>query len=348
MSDLIKIWELLKEKAVSDIHLFPDQHVFYRVNGALEKLDMIIREDQIKKIILSTSTPKAREILGHQRQVTYAENVEGIGRLRFSVFFERGRFAVSLRVISNKFIELEDLGINEMQKKFLFQHSGLILVGSPSCEGKSTTIASILNYMNHNFERSIYTIENPVEFVYEDDRAAFIQRSIPVDISNFYTGLCEAYRVDPDVVVTDSIVYSDALNQALNLCESGCTVIDATEGGDSLQIIERLINLRAPDERDNLRQRISSHLKMIISQRLVPLADNSGRKVIFDIFINTIQMKALIKNDNLSMFRTIQSQNESNGMRTFDTQLRNLLRKRMITQKTAMEFAIDKANINLG
>ncbi len=348
MSDLIKIWELLKEKAVSDIHLFPDQHVFYRVNGALEKLDMIIREDQIKKIILSTSTPKAREILGHQRQVTYAENVEGIGRLRFSVFFERGRFAVSLRVISNKFIELEDLGINEMQKKFLFQHSGLILVGSPSCEGKSTTIASILNYMNHNFERSIYTIENPVEFVYEDDRAAFIQRSIPVDISNFYTGLCEAYRVDQDVVVTDSIVYSDALNQALNLCESGCTVIAATEGGDSLQIIERLINLRAPDERDNLRQRISSHLKMIISQRLVPLADNSGRKVIFDIFINTIQMKALIKNDNLSMFRTIQSQNESNGMRTFDTQLRNLLRKRMITQKTAMEFAIDKANINLG
>ena len=348
MSELTKIWELLKSKDVSDIHLFPNQQVYYRINGVLEKLNMIVREDQIKKIILSTSTPKAREILGHQRQVTYAENVEGLGRLRFSVFFERGHFALSLRIINNKFIELEDLGINEMQKKCLFQHSGLVLVGSPSCEGKSTTIASILNYMNHNFEKSIYTIENPVEFVYKDDRAAFIQRSIPVDIANFYNGLCEAYRVDPDVVVTDSIVYTDALNQALNLCESGCTVIAATDGGDSLQIIERLINMRGPDERDNFRQRIAAHLKMIISQRLVPMADNTGRKAIFDIFINTIQMKALIKNNNLSMFRTIQAQNESTGMRTFDNQLRNLLRKRMITQKTAMEFAIDKANINVG
>ena len=202
--------------------------------------------------------------------------------------------------------------------------------------------------MNHNFEKSIYTIENPVEFVYEDDRATFIQRSIPVDISNFYTGLCEAYRVDPDVVVTDSIVYSDALNQALNLCESGCMVIASTEGGDSLQIIERLINLRGLDERDNIRQRIAAHLKMVIAQRLVPLADNSGRKAIFDILINTQQMKALIKNNNMSMFRTIQSQNESIGMRTFDNQLKALLKKHVITQKTAMEFAMDKANITVG
>jgi twitching motility protein PilT len=306
---------------------------------------MIIREEQIKKIILSTSTPKAREILGHQRQVTYAENVDEIGRLRFSAFFDRGRFAVSLRVISNRFIELEDLGINELQKKSLFQHSGLVLVGSPSCEGKSTTIASILNYYNQNFQKSIYTIENPVEFVYKDDKAAFIQRSIPVDISNFYTGLCEAYRVDPDIVVTDSIAYADTMNQALNLCESGCTVIAATEGGDCLQIIERLIGMRVPEDRDNIRQRLSTHLKMIISQRLVPLADNTGRKIIFDILINNAQMKALIKNNNMSMFRTIQGNSESIGMRTFDNQLKNLLRRRVITQKTANEFAIDKNNV---
>ncbi len=345
MSDLSKIWELLKEKGVSDIHLFPDQQVYYRVNGVLDKLSMIIREDQIKKIILATSTPKAREILGHQRHVTYAENVDGIGRLRFSAFFERGRFAVSLRVINPRFFELDDLGLTDVQKKVIFSHSGLILVGSPSCEGKSSTIAAILNYMNHNFERNIYTIENPVEFVYQDDRAAFIQRSIPVDVTDFYNGMLEAYRVDPDVVVTDSISYSDTINQALNLCESGCTVIAATDGGDALQIIERIISMRAPDERDNIRQRLSSHLKMIISQRLVPLADNSGREAIMDIFVNTIQMKALIKNNNMSMLRTIQAQNEAAGMQTLDNQLKKNLRKGKITKKIATEFAIDKTNM---
>ncbi len=347
MSDLSKIWDLLKEKGVSDIHLFPDQQVYYRANGLLDKIDMIVREDQIKKIILSTSTPKAREILGHQRQVTYAENVDGIGRLRFSAFFDRGRFALSLRVISNTFIELDDLGLNDTQKKLLSQHSGLILVGSPSCEGKSTTIASILNYINNNYEKNIYTIENPVEIVYQDNQAAFIQRSIPVDISDFYNGLLEAYRVDPDIVVTDSIAYSDTVNQALNLCESGCTVIAATDGGDCLQIIERIINMRSPEERENVRQRLSSQLKMIISQRLVPLSDNTGRKAIFDVFINTIQMKTLIKNNSMSMLRTIQSQNEAAGMMTFDKQLKSLLWKHMITQKTALEFAIDKTNINI-
>ncbi len=344
MSELNFIWDKLKDKNVSDVHLFPDQQVYYRVNGVLYKLDTIVREDQIKKIILTTSTPKAREILGHQRQVTYGETVEGIGRLRFSAFFERGRFAVSLRVISDKFFELEELGINEMQKKVIAQKSGLIIVASPSGEGKSTTVAAILNYMNHNFERNIYTVENPVEFVYKDDRASFIQRSIPIDVSNFYKGLLDAYRVNPDVVVTDSITYSDTVNQALNLCENGCTVIATTDGGDSLQIIERIIGVREPDERDNVRQRLSAHLKMIISQRLVPLSDNSGRTAIFDILINSPQMKNLIKNDNMSMFRTLQTQSEATGMRTFDNSLKNLLKKKLITPKTAMEFAIDKTN----
>ncbi len=342
MSELVKIWDLVKAKKPSDIHLSPNQKVYYRVNGVLEKLDTIVTEDQIKKIILSTSTPKAREILGHQRQVTYAENVDGIGRLRFSAFFERGHFAISLRVIENSFLDLEDLGFNDVQKKALFQQSGLVLVGSPSCEGKSTTIASILNYMNHNFQKSIYTIENPVEFVYQDDKAAFIQRSIPVDISNFYNGLCEAYRVDPDVVVTDSVVYADALDQALTLAESGCLVIAATDGGDCLQIIERLTGLRVPEERENLRQRIANQLRMIISQRLVPTVNNESRKPIFDIMINTVQMKELIKKNNVSMFRTIQSQKEADGMRSFDKQLQTLVGKKIISMKTAIEFAIDK------
>ncbi len=347
MSDLVNFCELVKVKGASDLHLLPGEKLYYRVNGILEHIDKHVSEDQIKKIILETSTPKAREILGRQRQVTYACEVSGIGRLRLSVFFERGHFAIAVRFINESFFELEDLGFNEIQKKALAQQAGLILVGSPSCEGKSTTIASILNYFNRNHECSIFTIENPVEFVYKDDRAAFIQRSIPVDISNFYNGLCEAYRVDPDIVVTDSIAYPDALDQALTLCESGCLVIASTEGGDCQQILERIINMRVPEERENLRQRITTQLKMIISQRLVPTTDNGNRKPIFDIMINTLQMKGLIKNNNLSMFRTIQAKNEPAGMRTFDAQLVNMLRKHQITQKTAMEFAIDKNSIGL-
>lgn len=344
MTEFLKVCRIVKEKGGSDIHLAPDQSVFYRVNGQIEKLELVVfSEDAIKKIILETSSAKAREILGRQRQVTYAETVEGLGRLRFSVFVDKGRFSLAIRILRDKFFELEELGFGEEVRWVLSQQSGLIIVGSPSCEGKTSTIAAFLNFINRHFEKSIFTIENPVEFVYEDDKSSFIQRSIPVDISNFYDGLCEARRVDPDVVVTDSLNYPDAMDQALNLCESGCLVIGSTEGGDSQQIIERLINSRQPSERDALRNQIASKLKLIISQRLVSRDDIAGRLAIFDILINTTQMKSMIRNSNMSMFRAVQAQGETAGMKTFDSQLSTLVRKRVIEQKIAAEFAIDKA-----
>lgn len=347
MSELMKVCQLVKVKGASDMHLFPDQPVFYRLHGQLEKLDSVqLSEDQIKKIILETSTPKAREILGKQRQVTYAEEVPTVGRLRFSVFLDKGKFALAIRFINEKFFDLDELGFTEGVRKVISQPSGLILVGSPSCEGKTSTIAAMLNFINRHFEKSIFTIENPVEYVFKDDKAAFIQRSIPVDISNFYNGLCEAYRVDPDVVVSDSINYPDAMDQALTLCESGCMVIGSTEGGDCQQILERLINCREPADREALRARIAAQLKMIVSQRLVPREDKNGRVAIFDIMINTPQMKALVRNNNMSMFRALQGQGEIAGMKTFDSQLAHLVRKRIVSQKVGSDFAIDKSRIN--
>jgi twitching motility protein PilT len=347
MSELMKVCQLVKVKGASDLHLFPDQPVFYRLHGQIEKLDTIIlSEEQIKKIILETSTPKAREILGKQRQVTYAEDVATVGRLRFSVFLDKGKFAIAIRFINERFYELDELGFADGIRRVLSQPSGLVLVASPSGEGKTTTIAALLNFINRHFEKSIFTIENPVEYVFKDDKAAFIQRSIPVDISNFYNGLCEAYRVDPDVVVSDSINYSDAMDQALTLCESGCMVIGSTEGGDCQQILDRLINCREPADREALRARIAAQLKMIISQRLIPRDDKAGRIAIFDIMINTPQMKALVRNNNMSMFRALQGQGEIAGMKTFDSQLAHLVRKRIITQRVGAEFAIDKSRIN--
>ncbi len=347
MSELLKVCQLVKVKGASDIHLYPDQPVFYRLHGQIEKLDSVqLTEDQIKKIILETSTPKAREILGKQRQVTYAEEVPTVGRLRFSVFLDKGKFAIAIRFINEKFFELDELGFAEGIRKVISQPSGLVLVGSPSGEGKTTTIAAMLNFINKHFEKSIFTIENPVEYVFSDDKAAFIQRSIPVDISNFYNGLCEAYRVDPDVVVSDSINYSDAMDQALTLCESGCMVVGSTEGGDCQQILERLINCREPAGREALRARIAAQLKMIVSQRLIPREDKTGRVAIFDIMINTPQMKALVRNNNMSMFRALQGQGEIAGMKTFDSQLAHLVRKRIISQRVGAEYAIDKSRIN--
>lgn len=346
MSELQKICNEIKPdmlKSLSDIHLVPNMPLFGRVNGVVESFNkLVISEDQIKRIILETSTPKARAIFGRQKQVTYATNVDSLGRLRFSLFVDKGKFALSARFIRDHIPSLEELGFREKTIKIFSSRGGLILVGSPTGEGKTSTIAAILNFINNNLERSIFTVENPVEYVFKDDRSSFIQRSIPVDISNFYNGLCEAYRIAPDVVVTDSIAYADAMNQAFALCESGCLVIASTEGGDCQQILERFINSREPEERDTIRAKLSARLKLIISQRLVVVGKNTPRIPIFDVLISDVQIRPLLRAGNFGMLRSLQQKNEMSnlGMRTFDSQLAALLKSKTIQAKTAQDYSI--------
>lgn len=331
----------LRRKGASDLHIYPGEACFCRNNGRLEKLTGVtLSESAVKQVILTTSTPRAREILGKSRQVTYAFGTPEVGRCRFSVYFDREKFAIAVRFLPSRPMTLEEIGLPDSLRRVISQGSGLIIVGSPSGQGKTSTIAGILDFINKHFEKSIITIENPVEMSFQDDKSAFIQRSIPLDVSNFYEGLAAAYRLDPDVVMTDSINYRDAFDQALFLCESGRMVIGATDGGSAQQILERLLFSRPPQDREGLLGKLATHLSLIISQRLVPCVD-ANRIAIFDILVNTGQVKTLIRNENLIMLRTIQEQDHQAGMQTFDQHLANLVRKNKVDRKVAVDLADD-------
>jgi len=342
MDLLMKALGQVATSRASDLHITPGENPFIRINGVLQRLAGItFTEDDVKKIILGTSSPRAREILGKQRQVNYAWESGNEGRYRFSVFFDRGKFGIAIRVIPLTPPRFGDLGLPEAIKKALAKPSGLIIVGSPSGHGKTTTIAALLDFYNTHFEKNIITVENPVEIKFKDDRSTFIQRAIPLDVENFYFGLTEAYRLDPDVVVTDSLNYRDVLDEALFLCESGCTVIGATDGGSCSQIIERMIYSRDTAERDSLKGKLATHVSMVIGQKLVPKADNMSRCAAFDVLINTPQVKTLIRNENLVMMKTLQEQDHASGMLTFDRHLATMVQKTVITSQTAIAYADD-------
>ncbi len=342
MDAFIKVLQELGKTAVSDLHIFPGETCFIRRGGVIEPLSGIkFSEEQVKKIILQTSTPRARQILGKSRQVNFVFQTDPENRFRFSVFFDKGKFAIAIRFIPPVPAKFADLGLPEPLKKVLAKQSGLIVIGSPSGQGKTTTISALLDFINSLFEKNIITVENPVEIKFKDEHSTFIQRSIPLDVANFYEGLIEAYRLDPDVVMTDSINYRDALDQALFLCESGCMVIGATDGGNCQQILERLIYSRPAEDRDGLRGKLATHLAMIVSQRLVPKNDARARVAVFDILVNTHQVKALIKNENLVMLKTLQEQDHASGMQTFDRHLVSLVQKAVVNPATAVAFADD-------
>lgn len=342
METLHRILNEIAASKASDLHIYPGENPFIRVNGVLQKMvGTEFSEDEVKKIILATSSPRAREILGKQRQVNYAWERGSEGRYRISVFFDRGKFGLAIRVIPMTPPKFSELGLPDPIKKTLAKTSGLVIVGSPSGHGKTTTIASLLDFINTHFEKNIITVENPVEIKFRDDHSTFIQRAIPLDVPNFYSGLSAAYRLDPDVVVTDSLNYSDALDEALFLCESGCMVIGATDGGSCSQILERIIYSRPVAERDALKGKLATHVSMVIGQKLVPKFENQGRTAAFDILVNTPQVKTLIRNENLVMLRTIQEQDHASGMQTFDRHLASMVQKNLITPQTAIAYADD-------
>ncbi|MBF0500071.1 MAG: Flp pilus assembly complex ATPase component TadA [Candidatus Riflebacteria bacterium] len=343
MSELLKTVADVRKSGATDIHLSAGEKIFVRRGGVLSIIsDHKVTEDEIKKVILATSTPKAREILGKNRQVNYTYE-DGVSKERYRVAasFCRGKFALAIRMLPAQPPKMADLGLPDAIRKVLAKQSGLIMVGSPSGQGKTTTIASLLDFINTHYEKHIITVENPVEIKFKDDRSSFLQRGIGLDVPNFFGGLDEAYRLDPDVVMTDSLNYRDALDQAMFLCEAGCLVIGATEGGSCQHLLERVIHWRSAEEHDGFRGKIATHLSMIISQRLVPRADEKGLVAVFDIMVNTQQVKAMIKNDNLSMIKTIQEQDQASGMQTFDRHLQTLVKKNVITSKTAVEYAED-------
>lgn len=338
MADFIKVISELRKSGISDLHIYPGESIFTRNSGTLARMkDIIFSEDEVKKIILTTSTQKAREILGKAKQVNYAWEDPAADRYRISTFFERGKFALSIRFVQSAPPKFADLGFPEVAKKIFSKTSGLIIVGSPSGHGKTTTIAAILDFINQHFEKNIITVENPVEIKFKDQRSSFIQRSIPLDVSNFFEGLSEAYKLDPDVVVSDSIGYKDVMDQAIFLCEAGCLVIGGTDGGDCQSIIERIIYARPKEEREIIKNKLISHLSLVICQRLVPRVD-IGRVAAFEMLVNNQQVKTVLKGDNLSLLKNVIETDMASGMQTYDKCLKGLVTKLLITPATAAAF----------
>ena len=339
MADFAKILSDLKKADYSDLHIYPGEICFAREKGRLSELKNVkFTEDELKKIILGTSSPKAREVLGKQKQVNYSYEDSAGHRYRFSVFFSKGKFALSVRFIPSSPAVLADLGLPDQFKKILAKPSGLIIVGGPSGHGKTTTISALVDFINQHFEKNIITVENPVEIKYKDNLSSIIQRGIPLDVPNFFEGLNEAYRLDPDVIVTDSIGYKDALDQAFFLCEAGCMVIAASDGEDSQKILEKIINSRPTEERETVKEKLVAHLNMVICQRLIHHIDLS-RSAVFDIIISTPLIRNVLKGEgSLNMLKSLQDQDKEWGMSTFEKCLRKRLDKLQITPAVAAAF----------
>lgn len=291
-----KIFEYARKNNISDIHIIEGERIYFRKDGeivAYGDSQSLSRED-----ILKICSGKFEEDFAY----TDSKNQ----RYRINSFFNKGKLALVIRVINDEAVKLKGEFINKViDEKILALKDGLVLISGITGSGKSTTLANIIEKFNENNKIKILTIEDPIEYIFENKKALIIQRELGTDVESFEKALKSSLRQDPDVIVLGEIRDEESLFSALKLAETGHLVFSTLHTMNAVESINRLISMTKSDKRDFVREQLASVLRFVFSQELYRDKKTKEVKVIFEILNNTKAVANLIANNKLNQIPSL-------------------------------------------
>ena len=283
---LDQLVNLCIEKEASDVHFREGGRVALRVGGKVifvENVDVLSKEDTEAMVDKMIPSEKEKKRLESEREIDFSYTHTNGVNFRVNAFYQRGKLAGVMRMISKHVPTLEELGIPETVKNFLNLREGLILVCGAAGSGKSTTIQSMLRHVNENFVKHVLTIENPIEYVFEDQKSIFTQREVGKDTLNMMNALKSAVREDANIVMVSEINNHESLDQVLNLVETGHLVISSMLTRDATQTLERMVSFYPQNLREAAQDRLASDLVAVLVQDLVERQDQPGLVAVFEL-----------------------------------------------------------------
>ncbi len=338
LNDILKI--ALKGGA-SDIHLKPGLPPMFRVDGALVPLKNGERlgPEDLTKMAYSIMNPMQKQGFDDTREVDLAYGIPGLGRFRVNVFQQRGTVGIVFRVIPFGVKSIEHLHLPKIIERVAMEQRGLVLVTGTTGSGKSTTLAGMIDYINSNRTCHIMTIEDPIDFLIRDRRSIVNQREIGVDTQSFSNALRAALRQDPDVILVGEMRDFETIETALTAAETGHLVMSTLHTLDATETINRIISVFPPYQQKQVRLQLSSILKAVVSQRLVPRADGKGRVPALEVLISTARVRECIadKERTKELSDAISKGFTTYGMQTFDQSLMQLVKQELVTYDEALK-----------
>lgn len=341
--DNINIYTLLefaiKNKA-SDIHLTVGEPPSFRIDGSIIRLDEAdLKEEQLKHMLYEIMTEEQKEEFESNWEYDFSFALENKGRFRVNIFKQNRGIASVMRLIPNKILTLEDLGIkNSAFTKIADFSRGLVLVTGPTGSGKSTTLAALINHINENRDEHIITIEDPIEFVHSGKKCIINQREVHRDTKSFNNALRSALREDPDIVLVGELRDLETIRLALTAAETGHVVFGTLHTNSASKTINRIIDVFPGDEKPMIRSMLSESLQAVISQSLLKKV-NGGRIASHEIMFGTDAIRNLIKEDKIAqMYSAIQT-GSSEQMITMDQSLTNLVNQKLVDRDEAARKA---------
>jgi twitching motility protein PilT len=329
-------------RGASDIHLRAGHVPLVRIDGSLERWTSVaaISAVDLDSFAARLLSPVHQERLRTKLEVDVAWQAPGVGRVRASVFRQRGTVAISMRLIPASVPSLEALGLPPSVVALSEESRGLVLVTGATGSGKSTTLAALVDLINRTRALHILTIEDPIEFVHDDRRAVVTQREVGFDTPAYAPGLRSALRQDPDVILIGEMRDMETVETALVAAETGHLVLSTLHTLDAPETVNRIVSVFPPHQQGQIRHQLSRVLRASISQRLMPRADGRGRVLAAEVLIATAFIRDCIQDaEKTSLIGDAIVQGAAQyGMQSFDQAILKLCQQDMVTVEEALHW----------
>ncbi len=339
-----ELLELATYKKASDLHISAGLPPVIRVDGRLIRVDQqVLSPDDVESLVFPMLSNEQRRRLEQEWELDFSYGVQGLSRFRVNIYKDKGSYAAAFRTINSVAPSFDTLGLPDIVKKVSDRPRGLVLVTGPTGSGKSTTLATMIDYINSTRAEHILTIEDPIEFVHKSKKSIIHQRELGQDTRSFSNALRSALREDPDVILVGEMRDLETIRLAITAAETGHLVFGTLHTSSASQTIDRIVDVFPEGQQQQIRIQLSTSLVAVLSQtllpRLMPDGSKQGRILAQEILLVNPAIANLIREAKTAqIYSTIQT-NQGSGMQTLEMALKDLCKQKMI----AIDDALSKS-----
>ncbi len=344
-NNLERVLRLMAEKGASDVYLSANTAILIKINGQLLQLsDQVLAQTQTRQLLAEMLTPQQLEELDDTGELNVGISLSKVGSFRVSAFKQRGTIAAVIRCIPFTIPSLESLGLPNLLTKLISEKRGLVLMVGATGTGKSTTLASMLEWRNQQMAGHILTIEDPIEFLFTNKKSVVNQREVGRDTQSLQTALKNALRQAPDCILIGEIRDRETMSAALSYALSGHLVLATLHANNSYHAMGRILSFYTPEARPTLLSDLGAGLKAVVSQRLLR-ANAGGRVAAVEVLLNTKLVSELIERGDLSAVKEAMEKSLSEGSQTFEQDIARLIGEGLVSRDEGLAYADSPTNL---
>jgi twitching motility protein PilT len=332
--EINKLLDLVCEKEASDLHLTVGRPPTIRLHGDLKSVNLPdLNGDDTVRMMKSITSAKNQEELQQEGGTDFGFAFGDKARFRVGIYKQKGEIGIALRLLPSRFLNFEEIGLPPVIKDHMLKPRGLILVTGPTGSGKTTTLATMINFINENVKRHIITVEDPIEYYHYHKKSIITQRELGVDVPSFAEALRRGLRMDPDVILVGEMRDLETMEAAITAAETGHLVFATLHTTGAARTVDRIVDAFPTEQQGQIRSQLASSLEGVLSQTLVPLVDKDGRVAAFEIMFMTPAIQNLIREDKTYRITSTIQTSAKDGMMLLDDALFELFKKNVISHE---------------